>query len=105
MFVMHVLYYVSEALLDIASRTLTTIVGILISLVLTYVLNKPLDPNLPLAVVHHNAAIHYIVNLNFVIIMSNRNTGYQLQLFGTDKPIPVSRTFTPQVKERLERRK
>ena len=43
----------------------------------------------------------FIVNLNFVIAMSNRNTGYQLQLFGTDKQIPVSRTYTPQVKERL----
>ena len=47
----------------------------------------------------------FIVNLNFVIAMSNRNTGYQLQLFGTDKQIPVSRTYTPQVKERLQDRK
>ena len=47
----------------------------------------------------------FIVNLNFVIAMSNRNTGYQLQLFGTDKQIPVSRTDTPQVKERLQDRK
>ncbi|MCI7010036.1 MAG: LytTR family transcriptional regulator [Prevotella sp.] len=47
----------------------------------------------------------FIVNLNFVIAMSNRNTGYQLQLFGIDKQIPVSRTYTPQVKERLQDRK
>ena len=47
----------------------------------------------------------FIVNLNFVIAMSNRNTGYQLQLFGTDKQIPVSRTYPPQVKERLQDRK
>lgn len=46
----------------------------------------------------------FIVNLNFVIAMSNRNTGYQLQLFGTDKQIPVSRTYTPLVRERLQDR-
>ena len=43
----------------------------------------------------------FIVNLNFVVAMSNRNTGYQLQLFGTDKCIPVSRTNTAAVKEKL----
>ena len=45
----------------------------------------------------------FIVNLNFVVAMSNRNTGYQLQLFGTDKQIPVSRTNTAAVKEKLSR--
>ncbi|MGN0281180.1 MAG: LytTR family DNA-binding domain-containing protein [Prevotella sp.] len=43
----------------------------------------------------------FIVNLNFVVSLSNRNTGYQLQLFGTDKCIPVSRTNTAAVKEKL----
>ena len=43
----------------------------------------------------------FIVNLNFVVSMSNRNTGYQLHIFGTDKCIPVSRTYTVAVKEKL----
>lgn len=43
----------------------------------------------------------FIVNLNFVVSMSNRNSAYQLQIFGTDKPIPVSRNNTSVVKEKL----
>ena len=43
----------------------------------------------------------FIVNLNFVVSMSNRNSAYQLQIFGTDKPIPVSRNNTAEVKEKL----
>lgn len=45
----------------------------------------------------------FIVNLNFVVAMTNRSNGYQLQIFGTDKPIPVSRTYTPQLKDRLQK--
>ena len=43
----------------------------------------------------------FIVNLNFVVSLSNRNSAYQLQIFGTDKPIPVSRNNTAEVKEKL----
>lgn len=45
----------------------------------------------------------FIVNLNFVIAMTNRSNGYQLQIFGTDKPIPVSRTYTTLLKDRLRK--
>ena len=41
----------------------------------------------------------FIVNLNYVIAMTNRPTGYQLQLFGTDKAIPVSRSRLKEIKE------
>ena len=54
--------------------------------------------NLPSFVQCHRA---FIVNLNFVIAMSARNNGYQLQIFGTEKPIPVSRNNTAAVKEKL----
>ena len=54
--------------------------------------------NLPSFVQCHRA---FIVNLNFVIAMSTRNNGYQLQIFGTEKPIPVSRNNTAAVKEKL----
>ena len=40
----------------------------------------------------------FIVNLNYVIAMTNRPTGYQLQLFGTDKAIPVSRSRLKEIK-------
>lgn len=43
----------------------------------------------------------FIVNLNFVISVSDRNSGYHLQVFGTDKMIPVSRNNTSAVKEKL----
>ena len=33
--------------------------------------------------------------------VSNRNSAYQLQIFGTDKPIPISRNNTAEVKEKL----
>ena len=54
--------------------------------------------NEPLLVQCHRA---FIVNLNFVVSLSNRNSAYQLQIFGTDKPIPVSRNNTAEVKEKL----
>lgn len=44
----------------------------------------------------------FIVNLHFVIAMSNRNHGYQLQMFGSNKMIPVSRTFTTDIKNKLQ---
>lgn len=47
----------------------------------------------------------YIVNLNFVVAMTSRSNGYQLQVFGTDKLIPVSRSFTPEIKEKLQKAK
>jgi len=43
----------------------------------------------------------FLVNLNFVVAMTNRNPGYQLQLFGMDKQIPVSRANTEIIKNRL----
>ena len=54
--------------------------------------------DLPFMVQCHRA---FIVNLNFVISVSDRNSGYQLQVFGTDKMIPVSRNNTSAVKEKL----
>lgn len=45
----------------------------------------------------------FIVNLNLVVAMTNRSNGYRLQIFGTDKPIPVSRTYTPLLKDRLRK--
>ncbi len=56
--------------------------------------------DLPYMVQCHRA---FIVNLNFVVNMSSRNNGYQLQLFGIDKLIPVSRTYTPLIKEKLQK--
>lgn len=44
----------------------------------------------------------FIVNLNYVIAMTNRPTGYQLQLFGTDKAIPVSRSRLKEIKEQRQ---
>lgn len=58
--------------------------------------------NIPLMVQCHRA---FIVNLNFVITMTNRNNGYQLQMFGTEKQIPVSRTYTPLIKQKLQKEK
>jgi len=46
----------------------------------------------------------FIVNLNFVVTMTNRSNGYQLQMFGTEKQIPVSRTYTPLIKQKLQKR-
>ena len=54
---------------------------------------------LPYMVQCHRA---FIVNLNFVMSMTNRSSGFQLHLFGTEKQIPVSRSFTPLVKEKLQ---
>ena len=47
----------------------------------------------------------YIVNLHFVVTMTSRSNGYQLQVFGTDKQIPVSRSFTSGIKEKLQETK
>ncbi len=46
----------------------------------------------------------YIVNLNFVSSISMRSGSdyYQLQLFGQEKQIPVSRANTGEIKERLK---
>ena len=43
----------------------------------------------------------FIVNLNFVVAMLSRNSGYQLQLFGTDKLVPVSRNNAAAVKSQF----
>lgn len=56
--------------------------------------------NIPFMVQCHRA---FIVNLNFVVTMTNRNNGYQLQMFGTEKQIPVSRTYTPLIKQKLQK--
>lgn len=45
----------------------------------------------------------FIVNLNFVAsIFCRPSTGYSLQMFQTDKQIPVSRTYTKTIRERLK---
>lgn len=43
----------------------------------------------------------FLVNINFVVAMTNRNPGYCLQLFGMDKEIPVSRSNTETIKRKL----
>ncbi len=43
----------------------------------------------------------FLVNINFVVAMSTRNQGYQLQLFGIEKQIPVSRANTETIKHNL----
>lgn len=43
----------------------------------------------------------FLVNINFVVAMTNKNPGYQLQLFGMDKEIPVSRANTEVMKRSL----
>ena len=43
----------------------------------------------------------FLVNIDFVMAMSSRNQGYQLQLFGIEKQIPVSRANTESIKLQL----
>lgn len=43
----------------------------------------------------------FIVNLNFVVAMEGNAANGRLQLFGIDKTVPVSRTYTGTIKERL----
>lgn len=100
----------------LAMGVTTTVGGMLLSVFMSYVLPFPLDPSLPLRTVDRNSFVQFlvsipdlvqchrafIVNLNFVVTMSTRNNGYQLTVFGTEKAIPVSRTYTPEVKRRLE---
>jgi len=43
----------------------------------------------------------FLVNINFVVAMTNRNPGYCLQLFGMDKEIPVSRANVDTIKSKL----
>ena len=40
----------------------------------------------------------FLVNLNFVVSMTARNPGYQLQLFGVEKQLPVSRANNDVIK-------
>lgn len=56
--------------------------------------------SIPFMVQCHRA---FIVNLNFVVTMTNRSNGYQLQIFGTEKQIPVSRSYTPMIKQKLQK--
>lgn len=45
----------------------------------------------------------FIVNLNFVVSISPRvSGGYQLDVFGCDKQIPVSRTYIDEIKQRMK---
>ena len=44
----------------------------------------------------------FLVNINFIVKMTDRNSGYQLQLFGIEKQIPISRNNTPVIKQRLK---
>lgn len=60
---------------------------------------KTLLDAIPFLVQCHRA---FIVNLHFVVTMTNRSNSYQLELFGIDKQIPVSRSYTPGIKERLQ---
>ena len=43
----------------------------------------------------------FLVNLNFVVSMTARNPGYQLQLFGVEKQLPVSRANNDVIKSAL----
>ena len=43
----------------------------------------------------------FLVNLDFVVSLSTRSQGYQLQLFGIEKQIPVSRANTEVIKGML----
>lgn len=43
----------------------------------------------------------FLVNLDFVVALSTRPQGYQLQLFGIEKQIPVSRANTETIKRKL----
>lgn len=45
----------------------------------------------------------FLVNLNFVVSLSKESTGYTLHIFGTEKNIPVSRSNTPLIKEKLQK--
>lgn len=45
----------------------------------------------------------YLVNINFVASLNNRNSSYQLEIFGMDKPIPVSRANTEAIKTLLNK--
>jgi len=44
----------------------------------------------------------FIVNLNFVVAIEKTDTGCQLQLFGMEKRIPVSRSNASAIKEKLQ---
>ena len=44
----------------------------------------------------------FIVNTDYIQSVSGRHsTGYQLQMFGTDKLIPVSRTYSDELEQRI----
>ena len=43
----------------------------------------------------------FLVNINFVFSMTARNPGYQLQLFGVEKQLPVSRANNDVIKSAL----
>ena len=43
----------------------------------------------------------FLVNINFVVSMTARNPGYQLQLFGVEKQLPVSRANDDVIKSAL----
>lgn len=44
----------------------------------------------------------FLVNLNFIQKITDRNSGYQLQLFGLEKLIPVSRANESVIKQKLK---
>lgn len=44
----------------------------------------------------------FLVNINFVVSMTARNPGYQLQLFGVEKQLPVSRANNEMIKSALK---
>lgn len=45
----------------------------------------------------------FIVNLDFIVSISSRPSGgYQLQIFGSDKLIPVARSYTEEIKSKMK---
>lgn len=44
----------------------------------------------------------FLVNINFIVKMTTHNSSYQLQLFGMDKQIPVSRANVTSIKNEIE---
>jgi len=47
----------------------------------------------------------FIVNIHFIVSISTRPTGgYQLQIFGQETQIPVARSYTDEIRQRLSDR-
>jgi len=44
----------------------------------------------------------FLVNINFVLSVTTHNSSYQMQMFGMEKTIPVSRANVEEIKKRLK---